>query len=50
MLPEHELGELVRLLQDKSPLVRLTNMEARTVFELLQQRGYRITPPKTEAA
>jgi hypothetical protein len=45
MLTEQELGELVMMLQARSPLVRLTNMEARTVFELLQQRGYKITKP-----
>ena len=45
MLTEHELSELVMMLQAQSPLVRLTNMEARTVFELLQQRGYKITKP-----
>jgi hypothetical protein len=41
-MTEQELGELVRLLQALSPLERLSNMEARTVFELMQQRGYKI--------
>jgi hypothetical protein len=45
MLSDNELGELVRMLQDKTPLERLSNMEARTVFELMLQRGWKITPP-----
>jgi len=45
MLTESELGELVLMLQSKSPLERLSNMEGRTVFELMQQRGYKITRP-----
>lgn len=45
MLTDDEIGELVRMLQAKSPLERLSNMEARTVFELMQQRGYKITRP-----
>jgi hypothetical protein len=45
MLSDDQLGAMVRMLQDKSPLAQLSNMEARTVFELLQQRGYRIIPP-----
>lgn len=43
MLSDDELGALVRMLQELSPLVQLSNMEARAVFELLQQRGYRIS-------
>jgi hypothetical protein len=35
------LGELVRMLQAHTPLVELSNKEARAVFELMQQRGYR---------
>jgi hypothetical protein len=31
------------LLQAHTPLHQLSNMEARTVFEFMQQRGYRIT-------
>lgn len=45
MLTNDELGELVMMLQAQSPLVRPTNMEARTVIELMQQRGYKITKP-----
>jgi hypothetical protein len=45
MLNDDELGELVRMLQAQSPLCQLSNMEARTVFELLQQRGYVIKAP-----
>lgn len=48
MLTDNELGELVRMLQAKSPLERLSNMEARTVFELMQQRGYKITGPAND--
>lgn len=48
MLTEHELEELVLMLQAKSPLERLSNMEARTVFELMQQRGYKITRPTND--
>ncbi len=47
---EQELGELVRILAACTPLERLSNMEARTVFELAQQRGYRIIPPAREPA
>ncbi|SHM41140.1 hypothetical protein [Bradyrhizobium lablabi] len=39
---EADLGELVRLLQAHTPLERLSNMEARTVFEFMAQRGYQI--------
>jgi hypothetical protein len=42
---QDELHALVRLLQEKTPLHLLSNMEARTVFEFLQQRGYKITAP-----
>jgi hypothetical protein len=48
MLTDNELDQLVRMLQAKSPLERLSNMEARTVFELMQQRGYRITRPAND--
>jgi hypothetical protein len=40
-----ELHALVRMLQACTPLGRLSNMEARTVFELLLQRGYSISLP-----
>lgn len=40
MLTETQLSDLARMLQDTSPLVRLTWMEATTVLELMQQRGY----------
>jgi hypothetical protein len=43
-----ELDALVLMLQSKSPLARLSNMEARTVFELLLQRGYKIVQPAAE--
>ena len=40
-----ELDALVRMLQAQSPLVQLSNMEARATFELLLQRGFRIVKP-----
>ena len=49
MLSDAELGTLVLMLQSGSPLERLSNMEARTVIELMQQRGYKISVPKGKA-
>ena len=49
MLTDAELGALVLMLQSSSPLERLSNMEARTVIELVQQRGYTISVPKDKA-
>jgi hypothetical protein len=46
---ETSLGALVLMLQCSSPLERLSNMEARTVIELMQQRGYKISVPKDRA-
>ena len=40
--PGPELDELVRTLMACTPLHQLSSMEARTVFELLLQRGWRI--------
>jgi hypothetical protein len=40
--PGEDLVELVRQLQACTPLRQLSNMEARTVFELLLQRGWRV--------
>jgi hypothetical protein len=40
--PGEDLDELVRQLQACTPLYQLSNMEARTVFELLLQRGWRV--------
>jgi hypothetical protein len=37
-----ELDELVRMLMACTPLGELSSMQARVVFELLLQRGYRI--------
>ena len=48
-MTEEGIGELVRMLQAHTPLVQLSNMEARTVFELMQQRGYRIIAPDEAA-
>ena len=42
-----DIAELVRLLQAHTPLDRLTNMEARTVFEFMAQRGFQITKVPT---
>lgn len=42
-MSEADLSALVLMLQAASPLAQLSNMEARTVFELMQQRGYIIT-------
>jgi hypothetical protein len=42
---ESEIGDLVRLLAAHTPLERLSNMEARTVFEFAQQRGYTLRKP-----
>jgi hypothetical protein len=47
---EADLGALVRMLQEKTPLHQLSSMEARTVFEFLQQRGYVIILTPTERA
>ncbi len=40
-----EQHTLVRLLQEKTPLHQLSNMEARTVFEWMLQQNYKIIPP-----
>lgn len=50
MLTENQLSDLARMLQDSSPFVRLSWMEAVTVLELMQQRGWKITAPAAEAA
>lgn len=42
-----DLHALVRLLQEKTPLHQLSNMEARTVFEWMLQQGFKITAPTT---
>jgi hypothetical protein len=49
-MTEAELHALVRMLQEKTPLHQLSSMEARTVFEFAQQRGYRITKPADRAS
>lgn len=41
-MTEADIGELVRLLQAHTPMERLSNMEARTVLEFMQQRGFKI--------
>lgn len=47
-MAESDLAAMVRLLQAHTPLERLSNMEARTVFEFMEQRGYRITRTSTD--
>ena len=46
MLTDTEMRALISMLRDTSPFVRLTDMEARTCLELMQQRGWTITAPK----
>jgi hypothetical protein len=48
--PGHELDELVRMLQACTPLHQLSAMEARVVFELLLQRGWRIVKVRADAS
>ena len=43
-----ELHAMIRMLQEHSPLHQISNMEARTVFELLLQRGFKIIPPTNQ--
>ncbi|MCK1304708.1 MULTISPECIES: hypothetical protein [unclassified Bradyrhizobium] len=50
MLNETQAAELVRTLQDRSPLVRLTYMEALTVIDLMQQRGWKISVPVADVS
>ncbi len=45
-MTETELHAMVRMLQTCTPLGELSSMAARTIFELLIQRGYQIIPPK----
>jgi hypothetical protein len=45
-MTEAELYLLVQLLQDKTSLHIAGNMAIRAALELIQQRGYRILPPK----
>jgi hypothetical protein len=47
-MSEAELHVMLRLLVEKTALLQCSSMELRAAFELLQQRGYRITPPKPE--
>jgi hypothetical protein len=45
-MSDAELHALVRMLQEKTPLHQISNMEARTVFEYMLQRGFKITKPQ----
>ena len=47
-MTEAERIKLTILLHQHTPMERLSNMEARTVFEFLEQRGYEITAPTTD--
>ncbi|WLB18932.1 hypothetical protein [Bradyrhizobium japonicum] len=49
-LTPERLGELARLLQQSTPMHLLSDMQVRTVFEFLQQRGWRLIPPAKETA
>lgn len=40
-----DLAELARMLQQHTPMCKLTDMEARAALELAEQRGWRITAP-----
>jgi hypothetical protein len=45
-MTEAEFHVLVRLIQEKTGLHVAGNMQIRAALELIQQRGYVITPPK----
>jgi hypothetical protein len=45
-MTDAELHVMLRLLVEKTALHQCSSMELRAAFELLQQRGYRIIPPK----
>ncbi|MBR1145085.1 hypothetical protein [Bradyrhizobium sp. AUGA SZCCT0431] len=45
MLTKDELNTLVLLLQTHTPLSRLSYMEAETVLQFMQQRGYTLNKP-----
>ena len=45
-MTEAEFHVLVRLIQEKTSLHVAGNMAIRAAIELIQQRGYVITPPK----
>jgi hypothetical protein len=42
---EAEFHVLVRLLQEKTALHQISNMQIRAAIELMIQRGYRISAP-----
>ena len=47
-MTEAEFYVLVRLIQEKTSLHVAGNMAIRAALEMIQQRGYVITPPKPE--
>jgi hypothetical protein len=49
MLPETELGELARMLQQHTPMCLLSDMQVRAALELMQQRGWKISRPVNKA-
>jgi len=50
MLTDKEIEALAILLQNHTPVGRLSNMEVRTVLDFMQGRGYAITKPATAPA
>lgn len=44
-----DLGELARMLQQHTPMCKLTDMEARAALELAEQRGWKITKESPDA-
>jgi len=43
MLNDIELGELARMLQQRTPMCLLSDMQVRAALELMQQRGWLIS-------
>jgi len=50
MLPETDLNELARMLQQHTPLCQLSDMQVRAALELMQQRGWAITKARNSSA
>ena len=47
-MTDAELHVMLRLLVEKTALHQCSWMQLTSAFELLEQRGYRITPPKPD--
>ena len=43
MLIEADLGELARMLQQRTALSQISDMQVRAALELMQQRGWKIS-------